>query len=378
MTEKTILLRKELYKKVWTKSMVQLSKELGLSDRGLAKICEKYDIPRPGLGYWAKVEHGKKVNKKPLPNNPKLDKEKIVINPQAPWIVGQRSKKRSVYLREPIPITTDLSNKKNLHPMIAKAVKTGFQKSLERGLYNAHKTCFNITVGEKNAQRSLMLINTIIKALEKRGYKFKVITEDRELYYDQRYKLKHCHFEIKGEKISFSITEKMNQVEHKLTSDEKRRERQYGYTWAKKWDYVASGKIKFSISISHYDKLAWMDTEKKKLEDKVPLIIRGFLKAADSSKKQRIASKIREKKEAQERREAWEEECRRREEQKRIDELIAQANDWQKAKIIRRFLKAAERSVIRKHGGYDRDSDFGNWLSWGNNYVNSIDPLLDE
>ena len=111
------------------------------------------------------------------------------------------------------------------------------------------------------------------------------------------------------------------------------------------------------------------------MEDKVPLIIRGILKAADSSKKQRISRKIREKKEAEEHQRVWEEQRRRREEQNRIDDLIDQANNWHKAKIIRRFLKASERSVIKKHGGYDKDSEFTQWLSWANNYAKSIDPL---
>jgi hypothetical protein len=44
MTDTT---RKDLYKRVWAQPMSTLAKEFGLSDRGLAKICGKYDIPRP-------------------------------------------------------------------------------------------------------------------------------------------------------------------------------------------------------------------------------------------------------------------------------------------------------------------------------------------
>ena len=55
---------------------------------------------------------------------------------------------------------------------------------------------------------------------------------------------------------------------------------------------------------------------------------------------------------------------------------MAQVNDWQKAILVRRFLKAAKQTVIRKNGHYDKDSEFGQWITWANNYVNSIDPLL--
>ena len=61
MPDETRLTRKELYGMVWSKSMVQLAKGFNLSDVGLAKICKKYNIPRPGPGYWAKREHGKQV-----------------------------------------------------------------------------------------------------------------------------------------------------------------------------------------------------------------------------------------------------------------------------------------------------------------------------
>ena len=46
--------RKELYKKVWEMPITQLSKEYGLSDVGLAKICKKHNVPRPPRGYWAR------------------------------------------------------------------------------------------------------------------------------------------------------------------------------------------------------------------------------------------------------------------------------------------------------------------------------------
>jgi hypothetical protein len=34
---------------------------LGLSDVGLAKICDRHRVPTPPRGYWAKKEAGKKV-----------------------------------------------------------------------------------------------------------------------------------------------------------------------------------------------------------------------------------------------------------------------------------------------------------------------------
>jgi hypothetical protein len=44
-----------------------LAREWGISDVGLAKICKRNNISRPGLGYWAKRQAGIKVKQILLP-----------------------------------------------------------------------------------------------------------------------------------------------------------------------------------------------------------------------------------------------------------------------------------------------------------------------
>ena len=53
------LTRQELYDLVWAKPMTKVAAEFGISDVGLHKICKKHRIPKPGLGYWAKVAAGR-------------------------------------------------------------------------------------------------------------------------------------------------------------------------------------------------------------------------------------------------------------------------------------------------------------------------------
>lgn len=67
--------RHELYKKVWEIPMTKLSAQFKMSDVGLAKICKKYNIPRPLRGYWAKKAAGQKVKKIQLPNRNSKDNE---------------------------------------------------------------------------------------------------------------------------------------------------------------------------------------------------------------------------------------------------------------------------------------------------------------
>ena len=56
------LTRQQLHDRVWTTPTDKLAGELGLSGRGLGKLCARHDIPVPPRGYWAKKAAGKRVS----------------------------------------------------------------------------------------------------------------------------------------------------------------------------------------------------------------------------------------------------------------------------------------------------------------------------
>jgi len=58
--------RQALYEQVWTTPMRKLAAAYGLSDVGLAKICDRHDIPRPPRGYWIQKEFGRNPEPSPL------------------------------------------------------------------------------------------------------------------------------------------------------------------------------------------------------------------------------------------------------------------------------------------------------------------------
>lgn len=51
-----LLTRKDMYDKVWSQAMRKLAPDWGLSDVGLKKLCKRFEIPTPPVGYWAKLE----------------------------------------------------------------------------------------------------------------------------------------------------------------------------------------------------------------------------------------------------------------------------------------------------------------------------------
>ncbi len=61
MSAPKVLTRRELYDMVWSKPMRDLAADFGLSDVGLAKLCDRHRVPKPRDGYWSKVRADKSV-----------------------------------------------------------------------------------------------------------------------------------------------------------------------------------------------------------------------------------------------------------------------------------------------------------------------------
>jgi len=59
--------RKKIYDEIWSEPIQHVAKRYNISDVGLAKVCRKLNIPRPGRGYWAIKAAGK-----PVPTQPPL------------------------------------------------------------------------------------------------------------------------------------------------------------------------------------------------------------------------------------------------------------------------------------------------------------------
>jgi hypothetical protein len=81
------LTREELYSLVWAKPMTEVGQDFQISDRAMAKICARRQVPVPPRGYWAKKNAGKSVPN-PLPEfvvkPPKEMKVRVTPTQQTP------------------------------------------------------------------------------------------------------------------------------------------------------------------------------------------------------------------------------------------------------------------------------------------------------
>lgn len=148
------LTRKELYELIWSTPMTKVAKEFEVSDVWLGKVCREANIPRPPVGYWQKLEAGKKPSRKPLPPAKLLAGDVIYIKSKTSFWIGsyeQPSDEEIVSAPEPSPPAFAESMDEfrarieskigqialpeklvNIHPMIAKLIKEDKRRVTEK------------------------------------------------------------------------------------------------------------------------------------------------------------------------------------------------------------------------------------------------------
>jgi hypothetical protein len=114
------LTREQLYELVWSKPMQHLAKDYGVSDRAMAKLCARNQVPVPPRGYWAKKNSGYKVVQPPLPAFVTKEKPK----PESP-----ESK-----VQKPVKKKTSLSNTWEDQEKNIKQIFRDFRRRLSNGI----------------------------------------------------------------------------------------------------------------------------------------------------------------------------------------------------------------------------------------------------
>lgn len=75
------LTRQEFYERIWATPIAALAKELGVKPHSIVALCDEYQIPRPAMGHWSKVLHGKTPLPVPLPATEKDDTPIKIVPP---------------------------------------------------------------------------------------------------------------------------------------------------------------------------------------------------------------------------------------------------------------------------------------------------------
>ncbi len=188
--EPIVLTRETLYQHVWSEPIIHVARRVGLSGRGLGKLCARYSIPVPPRGWWAKKHHGHNVRQTPLPpiGDPRL--ERIVLYPsdsaplevEAPELLRESSPEWRIDADEELQI---------LHPLVkraATAIRTNSRDPSKRPAFpwnRRHQAklsrpgpgCLDVSVSKALVSRALRIMQALVTAFDKRGYEVSVTPE---------------------------------------------------------------------------------------------------------------------------------------------------------------------------------------------------------
>jgi hypothetical protein len=368
-----LLSRVELYKMVWSEPVWTLARKHGLSDRGLAKICAKMDIPVPGRGYWQKKKNGWRIPVPPLPPPKKSTIAEVRLGKsQKPStdIANPELGDKISYERQSenrITVPTSLTSP---HPLVAKTEKSiRSTKPDSKGMIRpkAHG-CLDVRVGKDSIDRAVRILDTLVTALDARGLSVSTAANKQ---------FAAC-ITVMDEVIEFYLEEKFKIVEKKLTQAQKKEQEKYPWMYSHEYDYIPTGIMSLKIDAWGIcdTRKKWSDGEKQRLEDCLNSFVIGLMKAAETIKKSRIQREKQELEWQERKRRSEELEKLRWEEEARIKDLDKEVTAWSKSQQIRAYTEAFRKAVIQLYGEIVPGGKHDKWLTWAKQYADRIDPLV--
>jgi hypothetical protein len=363
--------RKDLHEKVWSTPMLKLAKEFGLSDRGLSKICKKYNIPLPGTGYWAKIQWNKPVKQSPLPEPEKNDEITISVVEIDNGPIDEKQLADAEIIIASIKNQSKPTRVKrtitNLHPLIEHISKNlkNANSDFNGILSSVSGPYLGVDISKKSLGRFLRVMDCLIETLEKHGFTVS-LSKDRRWFISAM---------ILGEEIKFKIREIYHLVESKSFEQ---KEKSY-YSFSKnQYDHKPSGSLTFIIDNANYIsglRTQWSDTDKNKLENRIDTIVIGLINAAVKVRSNKLKRQMIEKEWEEKRKLEQQRNLQRQEEEKRIENLNAEVKNWYESQHVRAYLEALKESYIKWHGKIELGSKAEEYFKWAFGYANRLDPL---
>lgn len=297
-----VLTRQDLYGRVWSKAMRTVAPELGVSDVGLKKICKRLDIPTPPLGYWAKKEYGRATKQPRLPayDDPGFEGIKFYPNAQeerseiASEVVEILVQEKAMENR--IVVSDQLAEPCLLVERTSKSLKAA--RADEDGIVQPRaKKTLDVHVSPDNVERAMLIMDTLLKALESRSLHVQLGDRDG---------LWATTVTVLDETIDFALHEIVDRVECDPTPAEKRRMDEWPGFYGNKRYYrrVLSDRLCLKINSGPLNgrRRRFTDTKRHQLDNLLNTFISTLYRTAQDIKvERRRLEELRREREQQER-----------------------------------------------------------------------------
>ena len=359
--ERIALTREKLYEHVWSEPIVHVARRLGLSGRGLGKLCARYEIPVPPRGWWAKKQHGHAVRRIPLPSG---DDTAMDIIFQPGEVETQLDEPHEVEReRDPawlITVPEDLVVSHRLVKQTATAArkasrevtKTGvvrWQDRYQAKLVKPGAGHLDIAVSKASLPRASRIMQALLAAFDRRCFAIRV-TEKNETFVT-----------VLGETFQIALVERLKQVTVKHT---------YGH----RVDLEPSGRLMLRIG-SSYHNAGVSDSPSRRIEDSLNRLVVNLVRRALEAKRARALHAERQAR--------WviQDEKNRLAQQQRDSETLRRrrlrtaAVRWARHQRNVEFVNAVEGRLRDGSVNPDDREKAEQWLSWASERLKDVDPV---
>lgn len=359
--------RQELYELIWATPASQLCRRFGFSDVWLAKLCKKHGVPQPPRGYWAKKRNGKPTRRIPLPPISDEKLEKIDLSPRpapqrqtiSPVVEKQIPEEKATGAA--IIVGKRLNSP---HPLVDRTRRSLNSSEPDRwGVIRPRdQGCLDVVVGPESIDRSMRIMDALIKAVETRGCHVKIVGERRRQI---------TTVEIDGESIPFRLTER---VQRTLPPSDPARRRSF---LDSQYVYTPSGEFRLHIDSEwgRFPLHTWTDGARKKIEDRLNEFIAGLMDTSEKIKASREQTRLAEIEKERKRKIREEAERLRREEEERIRWVEATLDSWNRRRALARMIQNARMRASRLGLRITPESQMGQWIEVAERRLATLDPL---
>jgi hypothetical protein len=354
------LSREELYERVWSAPATEVAAQLGISDVALAKRCKKLNVPKPPLGYWARIAAGQKPKKAPLP-------------PSAAEAFAKAAE-------QPVPKTLSLPNEiGDLHPLAKELMQALNAKKADsqKQFCLRERTLPEISLATKSLNdRAAKAFHIILNGVEPLGIVFRRALSA----YDSGY------FQKGQDRLYLKIEEIMV-------------DQPPGSTRRPAWSAIPTAKegaglLSFSLAPERYasrEAKRWKEEKALPLEELLPQVIlevRRFYVAAQKQRAEEAMERERQRVESERRwREHQEKEAirlaeERKERHAEALETVAQtraadllkAAEWSRLhRAVLEFISECE-ARWREASSGELNGEQQRWLSWARETAKGMSP----
>jgi hypothetical protein len=350
--------RADLYEQVWSTPMRTLARDYGITDVGLAKICRRMGIPRPGPGYWARIQHGQKSARIPLPALKAGIPESATISPSPDRLASLDSPPAPRPVPPIVPIPQDLASPHTAVRALRKALRD--QRPYQGILSLVGKNQTPIRVSPAAQERALRLLDGFLRALEARGH---TVSFKQQPGQYAEYSLEAV---VGGANVEITLKERLAQSEHVPAKGESR-------TFAPTYDYAPSGELTLRVGGTYGDAhRSWADRARKRLEERLGEAVLGIEQVAQLQAEEERARVEWRRQYEQERRNREVAKIREEHERELARDLCEMAAAWRESRELRVFLEAVEDGIPAE---IKSTEGFRAWLAWAHDYAQRRDPL---